>query len=285
MFMIKAKFAGQFYEADFQKLEKQIIKCFLHKKGPGALPVKRKNKELIGAILPHAGYDFSGAAAAWGYKEIAESKMPRCYIILAPDHNSRHDKITVSKENWETPFGVVSVDKEYVDELINKCNFVVEDKIEEHAIEVQLPFLQYVSRDKLKDLKIVPLIIPSNLKLEELAEVIEEIDENVCILASSDFTHYGLMFNYTPFVYSVKENLEKLDKASIKFILDLDSKGFIDFVNKEKATICGKYAISAAIKIVKKLYARKGKLLTYYTSGDLLDNYANSVSYATIIFD
>ena len=69
--MRRAVVAGQFYENDFQKLEKQIKDCFFLKQGPGDLPIKTRKGNIIGVIAPHAGYSFSGQCAAWAYKEIA----------------------------------------------------------------------------------------------------------------------------------------------------------------------------------------------------------------------
>jgi AmmeMemoRadiSam system protein B len=67
--------AGMFYEDIFQALDKQIAECFTHKQGPGDLPVKKRTKETLGIIAPHAGYAFSGPCQAWAYKETAESRF------------------------------------------------------------------------------------------------------------------------------------------------------------------------------------------------------------------
>jgi len=282
--MIKPSFAGQFYPDDFGELNKEIEDSFKSDFGPGALPEKRKEKKVFGIVAPHAGYVYSGAAAAWAYKEIAESRFAQTYVILAPDHNGRHLKATTSLETWDMPFGPVKADQGFIKELLSKCDFIEEGRIIEHAIEVQLPFLQFACRDRLKELKIVPLVIPSAIDFEKLAVAINEISEDCCIIASSDFTHYGPSYGYRPFSVAPKERIKKLDNKAIDCILKLDSKRFLKYVKATKATICGQYAIAAAIEIVKEMFAKKGRLLAYYTSGDISKDYTNSVSYAAIDF-
>ncbi len=283
--MIRPKVAGQFYEDDFDKLNRQIEECFHSERGPGDLPTKRKAKRIFGTIVPHAGYQFSGPCQAWAYKELAESKFPSTFIILAPDHSGIHRSVVTSKEDWQTPFGLIKVNEEFIEKILKKCKFVKEGKIEEHAIEVQLPFLQYINKDKLKEVTFVPLIIPSSENYMELGEAIAEIDENVCVIASSDFTHFGPQYDYVPFTSEIKDKMYSMDKQLISYIKKLDSKGFLEYRDKVSATVCGVNAIAVALEIIKNLYAKKGELLMYYTSGDILENYNNAVGYAAIVFE
>lgn len=280
--MIKPIVAGQFYPKDFGELTKQIEESF--NLGPGALPTRRKDKKLSGILVPHAGYAYSGQCAAWAYKELAEAKFEKTYVIIAPDHNGRCDEVTTCQENWETPLGIVQIDKDFILHLKEKCLFIKEDKIQEHAVEVQLPFLQYACRDKIKDLKIVPLIIPNNDNFEELGRALSEIHENVCIIISSDFTHQGPNYGYTPFSANIKARVNMLDEKAIKLIEQLKARDFIDYVKATKATICGASAIAVGIEAIKEMFAKKGRLLNYYTSAEFTKDYTNSVSYASMEF-
>jgi len=282
--------AGQFYPRGFDELEEEIKKSFLSKFGPGDLPIKKRDKNIFGIISPHAGYQFSGPCQAWSYKEIAESKFPETYIILGPNHTGLGSNFSTYLEaDWETPFGVVKVDNSFGRLLLKKCKFLENEvmaHLHEHSIEVQLPFLQYVNRDSLKDLKFLPITI-SHYSLEEckkLAKAIVELNKDICIIASSDFTHYGSSYNYVPFTYNKKENLYKLDNEAIEFIKNLDSENFSKFIEKKKATICGVGPIIVAIEICKLLKAKKARLLHYYTSGDIVDDYSNAVGYASLVF-
>ena len=281
--------AGQFYEADFNTLEQQIKQSFLHEKGPGALPTKKRYKNIMGIISPHAGYFFSGAGAAWVFKEIAESKFADVYIMIGLSHAGFRS--CISLRQWETPFGIMNVDKAFAERLIRNSR-LKEDEFahsQEHSIEVQLPFLQFVNKDYLEKIKIVPIIVSPDLKYEEIADsikkTIDELKRNVCIITSSDFTHYGINYGYMPFTTDVKKNLYELDKKAIDSIKRLDAHDFIGYTEQTGATICGKYPIAVMISLTKLLNAKKVRLLHYYTSGDISGDYNNAVGYASIVFE
>lgn len=291
MVLRKPIVAGQFYESGFERLDKQITECFKSKLGPGDLPVERSNKKVTyGIIAPHAGYQFSGPAAAWAFKEIAESRFPSCFVIIGPNHTGlATSKVSTTLADWETPLDQVKADKGFVREIISKCSFVKDDfkaHFSEHSIEVQLPFLQFANKDKLRKIKIVPLIV-SDYDLElcrALGDMIADISEDICVIASSDFTHYGLGYGYTPFLSDVKENMYKLDGDAIELIKKMDTKSFLDYMSSKEATICGAGAIAVCLEVMKNLGVKKGSLLNYYTSGDVINDYTNAVGYAAIKF-
>lgn len=281
--------AGMFYESDADLLSKQIAKCFTSKFGPGDLPTKRKEKRIYGVVSPHAGYNFSGPCAAWAYKEIAESKFPETFVILGPDHSGYGDYINASTKNWETPFGMVFNNTHLVRGVIGKCNFVNENEEahkNEHSVEVQLPFLQFSNKDKIDKLKIAPFSVTryDYEMCKKLGKQIASADEDIVAIASSDFTHYGRNYGYIPFINNVKEEIHKLDNEAIQLVCKLKTEEFLEYLKKKKATVCGGGPIAIVMETVKGLGAKKGKLLHYYTSGDIINNYNNSVGYASIVF-
>ncbi|MAG78516.1 AmmeMemoRadiSam system protein B [archaeon] len=281
--MIKPQFAGQFYESDFEKLSKQIEHCYTGDLGPGDLPTKRTEKITKGIILPHARYTYSGQCAAWAYKEIAESKFPKTFIILFPDHTGTHFDYATTLEDFETMLGVVQVDKEFIEKLL-KTNLVKKTTtIKEHSIEVQLPFLQVSNKDKMNEIKIVPIICPTTNNYKELAQEIAKISNDICIIISSDFTHYGPKFGYTPFKFNIKQSIKDLDKNAIELILNYKSKEFLKYVKKTKATICGQYPIALGLEILKQINSENPELLCYYNSNKIMPN-ESQVSYASISF-
>lgn len=288
----KAQFAGQFYEKDEFQLDKQIAECFEGKNGPGALPMLKRTNKIQAIIAPHAGYSFSGPCAAWAYKEIAEAEFADIYIILAPNHKS--NECAISMEGYETPFGVARVDQEFARALIEKNQELKENNAlhnEEHSIEVQIPFLQFATKDKMHELKIVPILLGQDFDSDKLAldlkETIIESDKKAIIIVSSDFTHYGRNYHYIPFSQDVKKSIYEMDQKAIDFIEKLDSKGFIEYIDEKMATICGAMPIAVLLKTLK---SSKVELMHYYTSADLEEDadpdkaYKNSVSYAAIVF-
>ncbi len=288
----KAQFAGQFYEKTEFELDKQITECFEGKNGPGALPILKRINKIQAIIAPHAGYSFSGPCAAWAYKEIAEAEFADIYIILAPNHKSNENAISI--EGYETPFGVARVDQEFAKSLMEKNTELKENNAlhaEEHSIEVQIPFLQFATKDKMHELKIVPILLGQDFDSDKLAldlkETIMESNKQVIIIVSSDFTHYGRNYHYVPFSSEVKTTIYEMDRTAIDFIEKLDSKGFISFIDEKMATICGAMPIAVLLKTLK---SSKVELMHYYTSADLEEEadpdkaYKNSVSYAAIVF-
>lgn len=275
--------AGQFYPADAKELDDSIKGSFTHKFGPGGLPGKKGKKKIYGAISPHAGYFYSGAGAAHVFKEIAEAEFPDTYIILGVNHSGPWT--CSSDEDWETPLGTARCDTELVKRLEEK-GIPIKNIAHhgEHSIEVQLPFLQFVSKDRIKDLRIAPIMV-ADTKFEKIGkaiqEAVKELGRKAVIICSSDFTHYGFNYGYAPFDEDVKENMEKLDGGAIKLIEKTDPKGFLDYTEKTGATICGKCGISVLLWLMK---GKKAELLKYYTSADIIGDYDHAVGYASIVF-
>ncbi len=287
MIVRRANFAGQFYAAGLSSLNKQIKDCFMNKFGPKSLPGKIQNKKIFGAISPHAGYAYSGPGAAYVYKELAECKQPDTYVIIGPNHTGYGSQFsTYMGDSWEIPCGNVKVDLELGKALMEKFPQLKDDKIAhayEHDIEVQLPFLYYIN----KNFKFLPIVVSDidygYCKL--FAEALVSLNKKICIVASSDFTHYGRNYGYEPFTNKIKENLYELDKGAISYIEKLDTNGFLNYINKTRTTICGYSAIAITMESCKKLGAKRARLLNYYTSGDVTNNYDNAVGYASIIFE
>jgi len=123
----------------------------------------------------------------------------------------------------------------------------------------------------------------SGLEYNEIAQSIKRhADENTLIIASSDFTHYGGRFGYVPFKTDIKKNLEDLDHGAIEKILEGDFNGYLKYLDKTGATICGARPIGILMKIFEK--DADAVLLNYMTSGEILGDFTDSVSYASILF-
>lgn len=285
--MRKPLVSGQFYEAGFEDLDKQIRWCYKHKFGPGKLPSQRTGKRITGIVSPHAGYSFSGPGAAWAFKEIAESSFPDLFVLLGLSHSGF--PTCISLEDWETPFGIVKNDGEFGKSLAGKGISINENAhSREHSIEVQLPFLQFVNRNRLDDIRICPIIASEDMGCGEIAEriadALKDAKKRAIIIASSDFTHYGFSYGYVPFTANIRENMYKLDKGAIEQIIKLSSSQFLNYTDKTGATICGRYPIAVCIEACKLLGAKKARLLQYYTSGDVIGDYGSAVGYGSLAF-
>ncbi|MEE8358041.1 MAG: MEMO1 family protein [Candidatus Hydrothermarchaeales archaeon] len=268
--------AGQFYKSEPEGLKKQIESMFLHHLGPGKLPEEdgKRERDIVACVVPHAGYMYSGPAAAHVYFELARQKKPETIIILGPNHTGYGSGIATTKEPWNTPLGTVNIDEDVADSIWKGCDIVDMDETahrSEHSLEVQIPFLQYIYGD----FKFVPIVMGfQDLETaDEIANCLSNIDKDILIVASSDFTHY-----------ESSKDAEYKDMKALNAILDLDAKKFINTVYDLNISICGYGPIAVAISAAKKIGATKAKLLKYMNSGDITGDKNQVVAYAGIVF-
>ena len=282
--------SGQFYESSFGALNKQIENCFHDKRGPGDLPIEKRSEQKISAVIvPHAGYLFSGACAAWSYKEIAESKFPDAFLLLGPNHFGTGSGLSIG--DWRTPLGLVKTHKDLIRGIKENTdlNIAEHNHITEHSLEVQLPFLQFSNKDLIHNLRIVPITFGHDINFQEvgkqLHEYLKKVKKDIVIVVSTDFTHYGPSYRYVPFSSDIPERISKLDKGAIDLIMHFDTGGFKDYVNKTGITICGFMPILVFLEMMEQTEKKpKPHLLMHYTSGDVLGDYKNSVSYVSMVF-
>ena len=289
MRMRKPAVAGMFYQKGEVSLQRQIKECFEGERGPGAVPPtvqKQKRSDTPKAVIaPHAGYPYSGQCAAWSYKAIGDAPKADVYIIIAPSHKAPRSGLT--QQTFETPLGMVRTDQDLARRLTAKGTIKEDDDlhVEEHAVEVQLPFLQFVHSDVKEQLKILPILVSNDIDLQQLSidlkEVLVDTGKNAVFVVSTDFTHYGRRFNYVPFSSNVQENIGRLDKGAFDLIRKGDADGFLSYVEKNLATICGADAVALLLKTLK---FSKAHLEQYYTSAAVTGDERNSVSYASMVF-
>ena len=269
--------AGMFYPKEKDELRTVIRDCFLHSFGPGKVPPTANDENILGVICPHAGYMYSGPIATNSFYSVSSQK-PELVIIVGPNHWGIGCGVAAMKEGqWQTPLGNVEVDTESAIQ-INKITKVIEldffSHIRDHSLEVQVPILQEVYSHKFKILPII-LINQDYRTAKEVGSAIAKIanTKKTMIVGSSDFTHY-------------EENsyAHKQDTALIEPILDLDVEGFYRILQENQVSACGYGAIASTMVACKELGAKKGKLLKYATSGDVIGDKSSVVGYASIVF-
>ncbi len=223
--------AGQFYADDGAALARQLEACFLSERGPGELPARRRTppRALRAAVVPHAGYEFSGPIAALAYARIAREPPPEVVLILGVDHHAAGSGPALSDRDWRTPLGPTHVDHALVTSLRQGPIEVDEAaQAQEHSIEVQLPFLEYV----LPKPSFVALQVPFGPfeSLEALGRLVREgiRGRDVLLLASTDFSHY------VP-----ARTAERLDRLAIDAILARDARRLYTTVVGNGISMCG----------------------------------------------
>lgn len=268
--MRKPAVAGAFYSANEGTLKKEIEKCFFHKLGVGKLPqLKKGERKIKGMVVPHAGYMYSGPIASHSYFALAEDGFPSSFIILGPKHHWHGNAVALTTENFLTPLGEVAIDKDLANELQRG---IIHNDIyahyEEHSIEVQLPFLQFIK----KDIKFVPIVIGVDdfEYAKEIGEIIKNAikGKDVVVLASSDFTHF-----------ESQKSAEKKDKIAIDDILNLNARKLYDDIHRYDISMCG---YMPTVVMLEGINGKKAELLKYGTSGDITKDYSSVVGYGSI---
>jgi len=251
------------------------------------VPDSFKSIPALGAIAPHAGYQYSGLGNAYSYACLLNGDIDKV-IVLGLSHRSFHSgAVLLDADEYETPLGKVKMDSEMIKTLSEKKEFTISNQSfhEEHSADNQIPFLQYALK---KPFQLVVMLI-GNINLqsaEKIAHAIKPfLNEKTFVAVSSDFTHYGYQFQYLPFPNDnkVRENIENLDRGAVKEIENLNPSGFADYIKKYQPTICGVNPILVAMNLWDPKDS-KGKLIHYYCSGDEDQDYSLSVSYASILF-
>ncbi|RKZ05435.1 AmmeMemoRadiSam system protein B [Candidatus Fermentibacteria bacterium] len=277
--------AGTYYTRPESVLREEIKAAFHHDRGPGALPTEKRDGRIKAVIVPNSPYAHSAPCAAWAYKAIAETPLPNLYILLSANHHSIKSGVTA--ETFQTLMGEVRVDQAFARVLVEKGTISYDTEIHtrDHGIEVQLPFLQFVKSKELEKIKILPMLISSDIDMKRLAldlkETLVEQNKKAVFIVSSDFLKHGPMFHYVRFLDDVQKNIYEFDSKVIDMIKAQDGDGFFSFVDKNFAPIDGTLPITTLLYTLKKCDV---KLEQYYTTADILDEKKNSVSFAAIIF-
>jgi MEMO1 family protein len=254
---------GLFYPADAEKLRDLIQECF-NSSALGPRGMKSLCPSLFGGMVPHAGYAYSGPCAAHFYSNLAPDIQR--VILLGVNHRGRGARAALSPvDYWETPLGRIAIDQESGSWLSSQIGFIEYDEqphLQEHSIEVQLPFLQNL----LGDFTLLPLCL-SYLSEEECAQLGEAVArlyealkasaKKTVILASSDLSHY-----LSP------EETERLDRLALEPILALDPSGLLKTVAEENISMCGVFPTSVFLFAAKALGAERARLLKHCHSGD-----------------
>lgn len=273
--------AGTFYPDTEGALRTQIQKSFTHRLGPGAIPAVpgTRNTSVLGLIVPHAGYLYSGPIAAHGYAHLASAGLVESVIILGPNHTGMGSGVsTMTDGEWTTPIGDVPIDTELAQEIVRSAKIIDVDEEahrNEHSIEVQLPFLQFIYPRRFKFVPICMMMQDLKTSIEigaALAKVARQ--HPVTIIASSDWTHY-----------EPQKVAEPKDRQAIQAALEMDPKKFQETIEEKQVSACGPGPVTAMIQAVKIIGAEKSKLLTYKTSGDVTGDKAAVVGYAAATFE
>ncbi|NLT33188.1 MAG: AmmeMemoRadiSam system protein B [Acidobacteria bacterium] len=264
----KAAFAGSFYPDDPGRLRRAIV---------AGLPVpgEEPTQAARAVLAPHAGYIYSGNVAGAVFSSVT---LPGRFILLGPNHTGRGAGMALAPaEEWVTPLGKTPVDEGMNHALLEACPSLREDASahrDEHAIEVQIPFLQVLApgfRFSAVCIRTLDYALLEELG-HALGQVIWRMTEPVLLVSSSDMTHY-----------ETAASAARRDRLAIERILALDPAGLYETVMEEGISMCGIGPTVAVLVACRDLGARAGRLVRYTHSGEVTGDHERVVAYAGIV--
>jgi AmmeMemoRadiSam system protein B len=249
--------AGSFYPANARELE-QTIERYLARVEPTEL-----TGDLVGLVCPHAGYVYSGQTAAYGYDllrtALAQGGKFDLVVVLSPAHFAGAGRFSITDASaYQTPLGAVELDHKAVAALEHELGVHRIGFDGEHAIEVQLPFLQLT----LGTFSLLPVMIgdPTLSAGEELGLALHKIlaRENALIVASSDLHHID---NY--------EQVTRRDRTVVDAIASMDLARIKQALSPRDCSVCGRVAVYAMLTAAMTAGANRTHILHYTNSGDV----------------
>lgn len=261
--------AGTFYPANPGSLSQQVRE-FLSRAEP-----KRIAGEIKALVSPHAGYIYSGGVAAYGYK-LLEGSPYDLVAVISPSHRTYFSGLSLWEgDAYRTPLGLIEVAQEEVNDLISSYEFInyhPEAHSQEHALEVQLPFLQ----ETLEGFRLIPIIMGDQsyqfcqLASQALAKTLQ--GKRALIVASSDLSHYH--------PYGMAKSL---DQVVIDDINSFDPQKLGKDLSQSRCEACGGGPMITAMLASQTLGADRAEVLHYANSGDVMGDKGAVVGYLSAV--
>lgn len=266
--VLPSPLAGRWYPANSEALA-GMVDGFLNEANPAP-----PTGEIVGLLAPHAGLIYSGPVAAYAFT-LLENMAPELVAIVCPSHHPyTHPALTTAHDRYETPLGQVPVDHDAIDALSKLVPLAPVRNDAEHALEIELPFLQRVLQQGFKLLPIM-VVDQSSGTTEALGHALARImkDRNGIMIASSDLSHFY-----------PQQVANQHDSVTLKAIRSFDPLRVLRTGKNRGEGACGKGAIAAVMWAARDLGANRADILHYATSGDTSGNYSQVVGYAAGVF-
>jgi len=284
--------AGRFYPRDRRTCLDEIRKMFVPQDFPDV------PDHPVGGVVPHAGWLFSGDTAFMVLRAIESRRRPDTFVMFGASHRPYTGNALFPEGVWRTPLGEVSVNARLADAILSRAgaaDLLTADArahAAEHSLEVQLPFLQYL----FPDVQIVPILVCGNgdpVTLGKVAgEVIRDRQADAVCIGSSDLTHYGSSYGFTP---------QGLGEAAVRWVRDENDRRMLHLMEtldaehvvpeaRNHMNACGAGAIAATVASARALGATAGHVVQYTTSFDVMrdrmgqTDYEAAVGYPGVVF-
>lgn len=261
--------AGQWYSDNPDRLSSSI-NAYLE-----AAELPNIEGEIVALVAPHAGYLYSGPVAGHAFAAV-RGLSPALVVVVSPMHHPYPQPLLTSgHQAYETPFGLVPVDRQAVDQLNDLLKAELGHGLApvrndgEHSLEIELPFLQKALAG---EFKLLPVMVREQTKRvtralgEALAQILTERD--ALLVASTDLSHFY-----------PQEAANELDGEMLRLLESFDPEGFLLAEERGKGFACGRGAVAAVLWAAREMNAEQVKILHYATSGDTSGDYHRVVGY------
>jgi MEMO1 family protein len=276
--------AGTWYPAERSLVLVELERMLRAAKSAPTLPAKP-----LALVVPHAGWDYSGAAAAAAFRNLHRGDFRRV-VLVGPSHGSYFSGFALSDADRHlTPLGEVPICRESAALADGKLvREIAGADRREHSLEIELPFLQH----ELGTFCLIPILVGETdpAMEQELGQKLVKLhDGQTLFVFSSDFVHYGRRFDFTPFGASpsgARDKIAALENQAIELLGQKDAPGFRKYLERTRATICGRRGLSVLLESLDKLAPRaESVLLAHYASQELTDaDDDGSVGYVALAY-
>lgn len=282
--------AGQFYPAEAGRCRARVKQLVAD-----ASSVPGRVEPLCGGLVPHAGWDYSGATAARVFATLASNRSPDVVVLFGGVHHHLGKQAALfGRGQWATPLGPLEVDQRLAERILGNTNLIVDDPYaheQEHSIEVQMPFVKHL----FPDVKVVPLMVPPTRQAHDVGRAVgrtlESYKYNALVIGTTDLTHYGPSYGFTPKGIGATGNKwakEVNDWRFLELVLSIKGPEAVPEA-REHQNACAAGATAATLAAVSSLGATEGILLEHTSSAEVMASAAHgevsdSVGYAAVIF-
>ena len=277
--------AAHFYAGDCARATQRFLQGF----SPVGQP-----ESIVAGIVPHAGWEYSGAVAAQVFESIRRAAKPTTFVFFGATHRWSGGIAVYARGSWATPLGAIAIDEELAAGILEQSAGFAQDNPSahdgEHAIEVELPFVKYL----FPEAKVVPISVSPDQNAVPFGQLVGKLlsiwPRPVVVIGSTDLTHYGEIYRFTPAGYGSRahEWMRENDGRILRLAEQMQAAAIVPEAMRHH-NACGPGAMAATVAAASALGCERGQLLNYTTSFDVAPDgeeaeFRMAVGYAGILY-
>ena len=273
--------APHFYAGDCARMADRFLQGFVATPEPA---------RAVAGIVPHAGWQYSGAVAAKVFASIRAKALPTTFVIFGAVHRWAGINAVYGHGAWDTPLGDAEVDEALASRILEEAGeWVCEEPhahSEEHSIEVQLPFIKYL----FPEARVVPIAVNPDSRAvplgQRIGEIVKRLAATVVFIGSSDLTHYGDVYGFTPAGFGPRAHrwMQDNDQRILRLVEQMKAAEIPEEAHRH-SNACGAGAIAATVAAARVLGVESGFVLEHTTSYDVVPEgeFQMAVGYAGVL--